>query len=419
MDEEKALKFLLRKADEAEIYYMKEESNKVSIRGGEVEIFEGSSASGYGIRVINKKRMGFTYSNTLDEKTLTRALEIAKISEEDEYISLPKQGSYPRVKGGFDVNIRSLEIEDAVELAKTLIEPCEKYGVLPASGGSTWSTYEVRVANSKGVWGEEKGTVCSCYLNAVARGNGVSTGMEYMSSRNLDLDFASIGEAASKLARDSLGARKIGSLEASVVLKPNAVAELLESVLVPSLSADNVQRGRSYLGDKLNKKVFSDFDVVDHGTKPRGLNTSKFDSEGVASQRTTLVKDGVLKGFLYDTYSANKASMGSTGNAQRGSYSSLPYIDATNLVLSGPGGIEGDGLVVNGLIGAHTSNPVSGDFSLETRNAFYQSKPIKKALIAGNIYELLRNIKGFGRDVKQVGSVVTPSIEFSNVKIMG
>jgi len=419
MDEEKALKFLLRKADEAEIYYAKGESNTVSVRGGEVEIFEGSSTAGYGIRVINKKRTGFAYSNTLEEKNLIKALEIARISEEDEYVSLPEQGKYPRVKGDFDEDIRSLEIEDALELAKTLIGPCEKYSVHPASGGITWSAFEVRVVNSKGVWGEEKGTVCSCYLNAVAKGKGVSTGMEYMSSRNLDLDFASIGDAASKLAKESLGAKKIGGMMARVVLKPNAVAELLESVLVPSFSADNVQRGRSYLGNKLDKKVFSNFDVIDYGTKPQGLNTSKFDSEGMASQRTVLVKGGVLKGFLYDTYSANKASIESTGNAMRGSYSSLPYIDTTNLVLSGPGGIEGEGFVVNGLIGAHTSNPVSGDFSLETRNAFYQSKPVKKALIAGNIYELFEDINGFGGEENQVGGVVTPSIEFSNVKIVG
>jgi len=268
------------------------------------------------------------------------------------------------------------------------------------------------------VWGEETGTVCSCYLNAAAKGARASTGMEYMSSRNLDLDFGAIGETASRRAHESRDAEKIGSLETSIVLRPNAVAELLESAFVPALSADNVQRGRSYLGDKLDKKVFSIFDVIDHGTKPRGLNTSKFDSEGVASQKTALIEDGVLKGFLYDTYSANKAGIGSTGNAQRGSYSSLPYIDATNLLLTGPGGIEGD-FVVNGLIGAHTSNPVSGDFSIETRNAFYKSKPVKKAMISGNIYELLGDINGFGEDVKQVGGVVTPSIEFSNVKIVG
>lgn len=419
MDEEQALKLLLREADEAEIYYLSEVTSKVSIRSGEVEIFEGSTASGYGVRVLNKKRMGFAYSNSLEDKTLAKALEIAKISEEDEHLSLPGKSGYTGVNGVFDKRLTGLEIEEAVDIAKTMIEPCKKYKVLPSSGAFSWSSYEVRVVNSKGVWAEEKGTTCSCYLNAVARGDMVSTGMEYMGSRNLDIDYASVGEAASRLARESLSARKIGSIEAEVLLKPNAVAELLESVLLPAFSADSVQRGRSYLGDKLNKEVFSNLSIVDDGRKPFGLNTSEFDSEGVASQKTRLVEEGVLEGFLHDSYTASKAGARSTGNAQRGSYSSLPYIDGTNFIVSGPSGIEGDGLVVHGLIGVHTANPVSGDFSLETRNAFYKSKPIKKALLSGNIYELLRNVKGFGSDVKQVGSVVAPSIEFSNVKITG
>lgn len=419
MDEEKALKFLLKDADEAEIYYSREVSNKIIIRKGEVEIYEGNHISGYGVRVIYKKKMGFAFSNTLDEKILHRALEIAKISEEDEHLALPEEQKY-RKSNGFDERLSYLEQEAALELAEKLLEPCVKYRVNPSNGALSWSNYEVKIWNSWGVMGEEKSTFCSCFLSTVAKNSEVATGLEYVASRFLDLDFYSVGETAARLARESLGAIKMGSREVKVVLRPNAVAELLENVLIPSFSADNAQRGRSYLADKVGERVFAEnLEIVDDGTLDGGLNTSVFDSEGVATQRTPLVEKGVARGFIYDTYSANKAGCRSTGNAERDSFSSLPQIDVSNLIVSGPPGLQGDELVVHGLIGVHTGNPVSGDFSFETRNAFYMGKPVKKAIIAGNIFELFKDILGYGRDYKQVSSVLTPSIEFSDVKVVG
>jgi PmbA protein len=419
MDEEKALKFLLKHADEAEIYYSKEVSNKLVIRKGRVEGYERSHAAGYGVRVICKKKMGFAFSNTLDERVLRRALETARISEEDEHLSLPDKQRY-RNSSGFDGRLCSLEPEEAVELAKELIAPCDRYKVNPSKGALTWSTSEVRIANSWGITGEEKSTYCSCYLNTVAKDSEAATGLEYAASRFLDIDFASVGKSAARLARESLGATKIDSRMVNAVLRPNALAELIENVFAPSLSADNAQRGRSYLAGKVGEKLFAeDLEIVDDGTLEGGLNTAVFDSEGVATQRTPLVEKGVVKGFIYDTYSANKAGRKSTGNAGRDSYSSLPQVEVSNLVVSGPLGIEERELVVHGLIGAHTGNAVSGDFSVETRNAFYKGRPVKKIIIAGNVFELFRNLLGCGRDYKQVSSVLTPSIEFSDVKIVG
>lgn len=421
MDEEKALRFLCKHADEAEIYYSREVSSRLGIRKGRIEVYEGSIAAGYGVRVIRKHRMGFAFSNTLDERVLSRALETARISEADEHLALPGKQRY-RGSPGFDERLCFLEPEEAVELAKELVAACDRYKVNPSRGGFTWSVSEVRILNSHGVAGEEKSTYCSCYLNAVAGSSDAATGtgMEYAASRFLDIDFASVGEAAARLARESQGATRLGSRVVEAVLKPNAVAELLENVFEPSLSGENVQRGRSYLAGKVGERLFSEaLEVVDDGTLKRGLNTARFDSEGVATQRTPLVEKGVVKGFIYDTYSANRAGGRSTGNAGRDSYSSLPRVEVSNLVVSGPRGLQGEELVVHGLIGAHTGNAVSGDFSVETRNAFYKGKPVKKVIISGNVFQLLGNVLGCGRDYKQVSSVMAPSIEFSDVKVVG
>jgi PmbA protein len=206
-----------------------------------------------------------------------------------------------------------------------------------------------------------------------------------------------------------------------VILHPMAVTELLEYTLIPSFSADNVQRGRSKLGGMVGQKIFAGFDIADDATVLNGLMTEPFDDEGVSSNRTSLVKKGVLKGFLYDTYTANKEGRKSTGNGQRSSNASLPSVGPSNFVISGDEtiGNEDEALVVHGLIGAHTSNPISGDFSCETKNAFLNGKSIKKAIVSGNIFEILKSGIKFGSDVKQYSSVLSPSIEIPEIMVVG
>ena len=279
-------------------------------------------------------------------------------------------------------------------------------------------SYEEEIANTHGLSGTDKGTIITAYLSTVAKDAGVSTGSYYDVSRLLDLDFFEIGKEAAHLASSSLGAERVKTLKTDVILKPPAVTELFEHALMPSFSAEGVQRGRSQLGDKVGETIAVDVGMTDEGHLKNGLMSAKFDSEGVSSGKTPLLTDGVLRGFLYDTYTASKGGVKSTGNASRDSFSSIPQVAPTNVIVAGSGEIT-EGLVVHGLIGAHTSNPVSGDFACETRNAFLDGKPVRKAIISGNVFEVLKNIKGFGKDTKQFSHIVSPSIQFSDVTVTG
>jgi PmbA protein len=420
MDEEKALDFLLTKVDEAELYSIQEISSRLVFKRGIFDVYEWNQVEGYGVRVIKDKRMGFAFSNDLDKEVLQRAVRTAGISEKDEYLSLPRRQKYKDFNTGYDERIRGMELEDALDFAQELIEACVRYNVNPSKAGISWSTGKERIINSRGVEVEGRETYCSCYITAVVNGKEAGTATEHAASRYLDLDFSSIGAEAARLARKSVGGQRLGGGVFDLVLKPDAVAELLEEVFAPSLSAENVLRKRSILGEHRGERLFTEeLRVIDDGTLKGGLNTSAFDSEGVATNRTHLIDGGVLKGFLYDTYYANMAGGKSTGNATRSSHSALPGIGVSNLLIEGPKGIEGRDLVVHGLMGTHTANSVSGDFSVETRNAFYKERPVKNLIISGNVFDLLKNITGCGKDYKQVSSVITPSIEFSDVKVAG
>ncbi len=418
MRPEEALAFLERRSDEAEVYFSGSEGNSIGIKKGEIEIYKEDSSSGYGVRAIKEGRVGFAFSNALDEGLLRRALKIAGISERDASIALPIEQEYADQRT-FDEELASLRPEEASGFVADLVEPCRDHRVIPSYGVISWSKSEVEIWNTHGLHGRDEGTWCTAFLSVVAKEGDVSTGFYHDSSRKLDLDFNCIGEEAARLARDSLGAKNVGELSTNATLKPQAVEDLLGYVLIPSFSADNVQRKRSYLAGKLGEKLFGELSIVDDATLQGGLGTSKFDDEGVRSQRTALMEDGVLRGFLYDTYTARKAGTESTGNAERNSYASLPSVGISNCMISGKGGLSGSGLVVHGLIGAHTSNPVSGDFSLETKNAFLDGEPVKKAIISGNVFQLLKNIGGFGDDYRQVSSIYAPSMEFLDVSVVG
>ena len=418
MDIEKALKILEKTANEAEIFYSRDKDTEINIKNGKIDSYIENISEGYGIRVIVDKKLGFCYSTKLERDIIEKAIKIAKISKKDESLSLPSNQEY-HSKSLFDKRIVNIREDEINKFTEDLIQPCTEQKVILSFGVLSFGTTYVEIWNTNGIQCKDQGTEISCYVSTVAKEDmDISTGFEYGASTKLDLDFYNIGYCAAKLAKNSLKARKIDVLTTNLILKPIAIAELLEYTLIPSLSADNIQKNRSLLSNKIGNRLFSEIDIIDDGTLEGALYTSKFDGEGVARQRTKLVEKGVLCGYLYDTYTANKENKKSTGNASR-SYSSLPTISPSNFIVSGKGKLSEEGLVVHGLIGAHTSNFVTGDFSVETRNAFLNGKPVKKAIISGNIYELLKKVVGFGKDYKQVSNVIAPSIEFEEIRVAG
>src|SRR5262249_8343844 len=130
-----------------------------------------------------------------------------------------------------------------------------------------------------------------------------------------------------------LGGKQLPSGRYDLILDPLVSAEMLE-LLASALRADQVLKGRSFLAKKVGERMASTcVTIMDDGRLPRGLGTSPFDAEGLPTQTTTVVKDGVLQGFLYDSTSGRKAGKASTGNAGRPSYKGLPEPESTNFFI--------------------------------------------------------------------------------------
>ncbi len=412
-------------AMEAEVFGVCGRSADVDLRRVEVELASESFHQGLGLRAVVFGAVGFSSTSDMArlDAVAKSAVKSARARGKDEnWRSLPEPRTVSQPENVFDSSLAAVGPEECLDLAAGMVRGCTDVGgAEPVSGGVTCVFGAELIVNSRGIELFERGTSMHASMDAIARGGGiVATGMEFHNSRSLASDLSSVGRSAAEMARSSLGGVMVESGTFDVILRPLAFTELLEYAFVPSIYADNVQKGRSPLSGRLGEEIFSPgISIVDDGLLAAGIGSSSFDGEGVPSQRNIIAKDGRLQGFLYDSYAAGKAGCASTGNAVRSSYAEVPRIGARNLVVSSSEAYdlqeETRGVLVNGFIGAHTANPISGDFSVEAKNAFYvspgePSRPIRSMMLAGNIFNLLKDID-VGTDVRSVGAVVTPSVK--------
>jgi PmbA protein len=418
-------------AEEAEVYGIASLSFDIDLRRAQVELASRSLHRGLGLRAVVSGAVGF--SSTSDMSLLSSvarsAVQSARARGPDPaWRGLPLPEKVTQPENTFDPRLAEMGPEECLDLAEGLVAGCSQVaGAEPVSGGLACASGTSFILNSRDLELEERGTIIQASLEAIARGADVATGSDFYISRGLASSLEEVGRSAAEMARSSLGGQKAESGTFDVLLRPQAAAELLEYTLIPALLADRVQKGRSVLAGRIGESIASERLVIaDDGLVSGGIDSSAFDGEGVPSQRTVLIEDGTLKAYLYDSYTAGKDGVQSTGNAVRSGYTAVPRVGARNFILSSRQSQnlleETGGFMVSGLIGAHTANAISGDFSVEARNAFAispgeRARPIRSLMLAGNIFQLLREIE-VGRDVRSVGSIVTPTVKL-RMKVVG
>ncbi|NIA10593.1 MAG: TldD/PmbA family protein [Nitrospiraceae bacterium] len=415
-------------ADEAEAYCITDRSISINTKLDHIGYAMESHAGGIGIRAIVSGAVGFSSTNqkTSLKETSELAVRSARVSQPDpDWRSLPHRDQYPQIHGVFDPQLAEIEQSECVERAVELIRGVTSMGVTPTSGSLTTSTFTGYILNTNGIGG----TSITAFIECIVKdGASISTAYEFDISRSLDIDTYKIGRRAGELAKRSLHGGKMQTTRTAVLLSPLAIADILEYAFIPSLSADNVQKGRSMLSLIGAKIAPDELNVFDDGLRAGGIGTSQADDEGTPSQKTVIIKNGIMEGHLYDAYTAGKAGLTSTGNAMRSGYATTPSINMRNLVLEYPSSDviaeTQNGVLVHSVIGAHTANPYSGDFSVEARNSFLVEngevkKPIKSLMIAGNVFDLLKNIDGAGTDVRAVGDIVVPTVRVSGMQVVG
>ena len=365
------------------------------------------------------------------------ALSAARASKPDpDWKGFPQKKTYASPEKTFDQKILALTSEDLVNIAATMLDAAGQVDkrVFPIEGGIGSAYLSNAIANSNGVTGFDKGTVIECSLATLAKEGSKVTPVcfEFNAARNYNLDPAWVGKEAAKMAVSALKTKPVETKSGKVILTQFALQDLLSYTLINAIRADSVQRDQSPFKGKLGEKVASEnLTIYDDGLFAGGLRTWAFDAEGTPHQKTPVIEKGILKNFLYDNYSARKDGKESTGNASRAGYLSTPGIDTTNFHIMPENKTSDemirevdDGLIVYYLQGAHSSNPVSGEFSVVATPAWkIKNGEIthcsRGVMLSGNIFELIKNISVVGGNERQMGQLISPWLQVENVRVIG
>ena len=394
----------------------------VTVRLGEVETIEYNRDKGVGVTVYLGQQRG--YASTSDfsaaalQATVDAALSIARFTAADEAAGLPEADLLAR--GDMELDLYHpwlLPVEEAIDIAGR----CERsaLAVSPmiknSEGASVSNQHSHFVsANSLGFMGGYASSRHYLSCSVIAGEGDAMQRDDWYSSYRAAAELAApeaIGEYAARRALSRLGGRKIATCEVPVLFEA-PLASTLVGNFVYAASGGSLYRKSSFLLDCLGTQVFSpQVAISERPHLPRGLASSPFDDDGVATRDREVVEGGVLKGYFLSTYTARKLGMKNTGNAG-GCHNLIVHPGEHDL--RGLIKLMGRGLLVTELLG-HGVNYVTGDYSRGASGYWVEDGeiryPVQEITIAGNLKDMLRGIVAVGNDIlirgsKQVGSIL-------------
>lgn len=426
---------------EYEIYYSNGKSLKVSVFKGELEKFDNAKSGGVSFRGVYNGKMGYSYSEKIDESVIPFLIKYAKenaeiINEDEKEEIYAGDSKYEEIKTYYE-DIEKIEVDELInkclEMEKAVFSYSDKisgcnYCSVAKSSGETY------IANSKGLELSKKGNYILAYTNALAKdGEEIKSGMEIFAGFDInEFDPKKIGENASKKAIANLGAKSVKSSKYNIVFENECFTELF-SCFIDSFFAENVQKGFSLLKGKLNQQISSDLiTILENPLMEKGYGSTSFDSEGVACFNKSVVEKGILKTYLYNLKSAKKDGVKSTGNGFKGGFKGSIGTNVTNFYIkNGKTDFNemiknvSNGIFIKELSGLHAGvNGISGDFSLLAEGFLIENgkitTPVEQITIAGNYFEMMKNIKDLANDLKfSTSGVGSPSIFVGELDIAG
>ncbi len=412
------------------------------VRLGQVETLKESGSRSIGMRVFLGQRSASTYSSDFTPDGIDRlikgAFDLARVTSEDPFAGIPGPSQLGSIPGDLKLyydDVYSLPPEERIDYAlraeRAALEADPR--MKNSDGGSFDAAISCKVlANSHGFLGDFRRSYCSVSVAPIAQDESGAMQRDYWFSMARTLKKLespeSVGREAARRTLRRLGARKIASTQAPIVLDPLVAGSILDNIF-EAVNGDAVYRQSSFLAGKLGEKVAAgNITIIDDGTIPGGFGTGPFDDEGIPTQRTPVIENGILKSYLLNTYTAKKLGLKTTGNAARG-LAGNPGISSGNFFLQKgdrtPQQIIGDikqGLYVVQFLGFGV-NMVTGDFSRGASGLWIENGelayPVEEITVAGNLREMLNNISEIGNDLEFRGSTAAPTLRIDGMTIAG
>ena len=421
-----------RVAEQSEVFSVSSRGTSVLFEANRLKQIETKESSSIALRIFKDGRVGFATASGVDgiESLLDMAVETSQFGNPANFQFSPSE-AYPQVSI-FDPSVEEIPMEQMLEIGKELIAKVTSHTPdILCDVEVTKATSSMRIVNSQGGEASYDKTFLILSLEGVV-------------IEDTDMLFVGDGESLCRLSPgvDMLADRVIRQLEWAkekatvstkllpVIFTPHGVASALLTPIALAFNGKTVLEGASPLKNRLGEQVFDKkLTLWDDATIAYGVGSYPCDDEGTPSQRLPLIDDGKVSSFLYDLQTAASADTRSTGNGRR--MGGSPPRPAISSLIIGGGGLSfkdmvedvKEGLIVEQLIGADQGNLLAGDFGgnillgYKVENGEIVGR-VKDVMISGNIYQVLRELLGIGRELRWVeGILQTPPLYCPRVSV--
>lgn len=427
-----------------ELYYQLEESTSASVFRHEINEFSSTSEGGVCLRCLVDGKMGYASTQELSADSardlVRRAAGNARVLETSEPEFLVEGGqSYESAPVHNAALPGAGQVRDAALAGQEALYA--QPGVVDGTAAEAFAQRTcLAICNSEGLdlWYENNTTgllLCPVVSDGKEEGEKANDYQYFLGPLDkLDLDAAAREPADA--ARATLGAGVAPTGTMPVVFSPRAMASLLWTYS-EVFSAENAQKGLSLLKDKEGAAIAAPIvTLVDDPFYAKSAMPMPFDAEGSPTRRKNVIENGVLNTLLYNLRTAAAAGKTTTGNAAKSGYASKVEIRPFTLYLAS-GELTraqllekaGSGVLIDTVEGLHAgANTVSGDFSLQSAGFLIENgkkgAAVRSFTVAGNFFDLLKNITAIANDPKDPDSVsptafVSPSVLVEGLSIAG
>ncbi len=412
---------MARGADFAEVYAERTDFTAVTLEEDKVKSAQNGVSQGVGVRVISGARVGYAYSDDLDEEALLRAATTAAFianargSERAFNVARAPLPSFYRL----DQHLSTVDVarkRDLVVRANKAARAFDKR-VKQVTASYADSTRRILVANTEGRLAEDTQDLCRISTMVVAEGKkgerrtGSYGGGGRVAFTHFDTFTPElVAREAARQAVAGLGAADAQAGQQTVVLAPGWSGILLHEAVGHGLEADFIRKGTSLFAGKLGEKVASDLvTVIDDGTFANARGSLNVDDEGNPAQFKVLIERGELKGYMYDSLNAKLMGQRSTGSGRRESFQHLPLPRMTNTYLA-PGEDTPEDILRSVDKGVYCANFGGGQVDITNGNFVFAvseayeikkgrlGRPLKGVTLIGVGPEALKKVTRVGND---------------------
>lgn len=428
---EDTLKQTIRGVDKGDLVASCSGGWNVEFEFDRLKSVENQKRFSIGLRLFENGRIGNSFINSLEDtdSLIANAKQSVELGDEMDF-ELPTSAEFPQLKLYYP-EVENYKKEKAIEIGKDAVQRLkaldERVQVDTVIGASSYRSY---LTNSNGYFHHYDESRLNFSANVVlVEDNG---SLLYVgdgdSAYDSELEWERVFSNIEWRFKHALKKASVNSGYMPVILAPEAVSLLLNTIEIAANGRSRF-KGLSVLDGKIGEQIAdSKMSIHDDPFYPRGLGSYPFDDEGIVPKPIPIIEEGRFANFIYDLETAKRMNTESTGHASR-STGSLPKPSYSNLIFS-----RGDatreqlirdtdyGLLVFEALGGGMSNVIAGDFSVNVELGYLieggeVKGRVKDVMLAGNVFDLLKDIRAMGKDLRRMGDTFVPDILLNKVSV--